>query len=411
MQKLILKLSSFSLLLSLLFLTSCGEDPIIDIPNFNGPSVDLTTGTGLVSNDVDLDTGETFKVQLVANQGESPLAVLRVYEGGALIDASRLELNGAPAPSNTIAIIAEADKAGFTYDLTITGVPEGVTNYEFEVEDEDGNKESASVNVTGISGALAITLDQSSTIDGATPNSLVAVPVTVTRGGSPLNTLTVYEDGVAIADESRLAFKDAGDKFSDNPLTLSDDDKDGFMEAVYIRVNSGSKVYRIEVADEAGNIASTEVTINAGTPINSEFVAVLVSNADGPDEGGLDLYNGQSVPSASDAAQVRDRGINTDLDLADNWRQEVEAVNGASLRLPDMNQPEGFQYANVDTKEAIVAAYESGEAVAATGKLSEGDLFLIENNGDYFLIEVRTVSKTDADNKDFYEFNIKQALK
>ena len=138
------------------------------------------------------------------------------------------------------------------------------------------------------------------------------------------------------------------------------------------------------------------------------FTTVVVNNADGPDEGGLDLDNGVSVPRDSDMAELRDRGIDINLPLADNWIQRLEPRNGAELRLPDTTG-DLLVYANVDSREAIVAEFDRGTSVTESEKLESGDLLLVKSGDDYYLVEVGTVNVTASDNTDFYELNIKQS--
>lgn len=411
MTKLFFKLSTFALLLSTIIMTSCGEDIGIPTPGANGPTARLVAGADLISSDADLNADASFKVQLSATQGDSPMKSLSIFENGTRIPQSRLEINGSPAAANPILIVTDADKASFTYDITISGLPTGVNNYEFEVTDDAGEAGSTSVNVTGNSEPLAISLQQSGTYDGVEPGSLVTIPISI-KGGATLNTISVTNNGVLV-DANDLAFKEAltATTFTTNPLTLDAEDQGGFEGNIYIRATSGNNTYSISVTDAAGTTASTDVTINAGTALDGEFMAILVSNADGPDTGGLDLYNGISVPRSSDAAQVVDQGINTDLAVESNWLQEIAPVNGATLRKPSSDQPEGFKYENIDTEEAIIAAYDSaGSNLTSSGKLSEGDILLVEDGGNYFILQIMTVSVTSNDNKDFYEINVKQAI-
>lgn len=416
MTKFLFRISFFSLFLSTLFLTSCDEDVTLPGgPSATPPSVSLLPGSDLISSDTDLDANSDFMVQLSASQGDALMNSLQIFENGVELETARMFINGAAAAANPILIVPEDEKASFTYDITITGLPAGVNNYSFEVTDVDGEVGATSVNVTGISEPLAISLQQSGNIDNATPGSLVAIPVTVTQGSALVSELSVTSAGTLL-DPSDLAFLEAnaGTTFTTNPLTLDEASQTGFDGSVYIRAGSGDGAYTITVTDASGGTASVDVVINASTPVTGEFTAVVLNNNSGPREGGLDLYNGVAVSTVSqaDRAQLEDQGIDNDLDFAENWLQELAPVNGARLRLAGSNQPEGFGYDSVNSQEAIVAAFESaGNDLDNSGKLAQGDILLVNSGDDYFILQIASINLTTNDNLDSYEINIKQAIR
>ncbi|MFK7932607.1 MAG: hypothetical protein AB8G22_03800 [Saprospiraceae bacterium] len=404
MTKLFFRLSVFSMLLATVFMTSCEEG--ITIPDPGTGAVAPTVSTSSFG-DEELNAGADFSTTVSASQGDAGMRDLEIFENGLKVETARLSIDGSPAAANPI-LLLDAAKASFSYDVTITNVPAGVNNYEFAVTDDDLEANSASVNVTGLSDPLAITLDQGNTFDGATPNTKISFPITVS--GNNLSSISVAENGTLMAADAL----NLGDVvFDANPYFLSADDQAGFQKNLLIRVASGNNVYTITITDAAGEKVSADLTVNAGTPLSGTFTAVVLNNNSGPEKGGLDLYNGIAVSTASefDQAQVVDQGINNDLPFADNWLQEVAPVNGARLRLAAGTQPEGFSFDSVDSQEAIVAAFDSsGEDVSNSGKLSEGDILLVNSGDDYFILQVATISVTTDNNLDFYEINIKQAI-
>ena len=68
---------------------------------------------------------------------------------------------------------------------------------------------------------------------------------------------------------------------------------------------------------------------------------------DGQQFGGLNLYTGASVRFDSPDAQVRDLGIDLGQSAANNWIQKIIPVNNAVLKVPGMNQPEGFSFESI----------------------------------------------------------------
>ena len=242
--------------------------------------------------------------------------------------------------------------------------------------------------------------------------NLVAANLSITAGSSKLSTIGVFEDG-NLMSAADLYYKDATTgQFTDNPMTFASEDEDIFDDNIFIRASMdvGPHTYTIEVTDAGGQVADLEITVNVGTPIDMEFMAVLVSNADGPNQGGLDLDGGTSVAFNSSDAEIRDLGIDLAQPLESNWKQQIEGVNGASIRTPDSSQPEAFDYDAVTTKDAIIAAYDAGDDVSQPS-VAVDDIFLVQRGEDYFILRVANIVVTTADNTDYYEFDVKQALK
>ena len=77
---------------------------------------------------------------------------------------------------------------------------------------------------------------------------------------------------------------------------------------------------------------------------------------------------------------------------------------------------ETFGYEGVIAKETIATVFDSGEAFTATnaaGELisavvNEGDMFVVQNGENYYLLLVTKVLVRDSDNEDSYTFNIKK---
>ena len=208
-----------------------------------------------------------------------------------------------------------------------------------------------------------------------------------------------------MVDAANLTF--GGIAFDANPLTLSGVNTDGFEEVVSITSqDKGTQTYTIEIKDEDGNTQTAEFDLT----VMIEYVAVIVNNADGPNLGGLDLDTGETVPRASDDAELRDKGIDTNLPISQNWIQEIEAVNGAEIKTPDLAMVENFSYENATTREIIVNAYDTGMALADGDKVEVGDMFVVKRGDDYFLLSAKEVIVKDSDNTDYYEFDVKQVL-
>jgi hypothetical protein len=276
--------------------------------------------------------------------------------------------------------------------------------------------------LTAKSGALAVTVEGDTEIQ-TTPESFTAVPLNVVSAGPILTTIGVTSGGSDVAVED-LRFNDADQaaEFGTNPLAFPAEFENGFDGTIYIKAPAtGSQDFRITVEDASGETASVDVTLKSTTSIDGEFTVVVINNADGPVGvlGGLDLRNASDVPETvtgnpSNPAYVNadlvDQGIDVALPANQNWIQKIMPVNGAVLRTPDQAQSEGFTYASADSKEAIVAAFDSGTAKTESDVVAVGDLFVVKKGDDHFLLQCTNVVVTPADNTDRYEFSVKQAF-
>ena len=394
-------------------LPSCTEDgdPIIDPPL--GPSVSLIADIDFLTGDATLSAGETFKVRLQAFTGDNQLNTISVTENGTAIahTMDRIKYNGQDDDANP-KLLFNADRDGFTWDIEVIAHADGLSTYEFIVTDEAGNNDAVSLNITIQSLPLLITQVGGTNVINTMPSNLVNVMVMVQKGANPLKNITVYQDGISIADLTRLRFKDIATNFTANPMPLTGDDVNGFSGEIYIRARAtaGTNIYTIEVEDEGGEFASLDLTFISGTPIDNEFTAILVSNADGENDGGLDLDAGISVPADSVVAEIRDLGIDLNQQTDRNWIQKIEPVNGAILRAFDPATIENFDFDAVTTKEAVIGAYDNSADISQSEVVNMDDLFTVRRGDDYFLLKVTKVEVTAADNDDFYEFSVKQAL-
>lgn len=404
----LLKLSSLFVLM--IILTGCPDDPVD--PTLS-PSVSFVTETDFLDADANVaNGGDVFKVKLSAVSGTAALKTLTVFEDGTKLSTDRFDVNGDPAAANPLLVLGD-DTNSFTWTVSVTAHDAGTVNYEFVVEDEGGLSDAASLNITigAVGGEVPKLTFEGDGMFMTSPGSLVSIAINAEVGSSPLSSIAVYEGGVLIPDADapdRLKIDDAATSFVSNPQPLAEGSKEGFATNLFIRSHetSGAITYTVEITDEAANTASFDVTISSGTPV-TETVAILVSNADGPNQGGLDLDGGTSVPSASTDAELRDLGIDLNQNPANNWIQKVEPVNGAELRIPDASQPEGFKYENITSTEAIQAAFDAGTSVTLSDKLEVGDVILVSSNGNTWILQVAVVNVTEADNTDSYEFNVK----
>ncbi|MDV7398345.1 hypothetical protein RZS08_43475, partial [Arthrospira platensis SPKY1] len=71
--------------------------------------------------------------------------------------------------------------------------------------------------------------------------------------------------------------------------------------------------------------------------------------------------------SAASEAEIRDLGIDCTINPAqqENWRSQIGSVNGTDMvKVNVAAQAEGFTFDKVETREVILAAYDTGIELA-----------------------------------------------
>lgn len=400
-------------------LFSCETDTGSVIPSTtNGPSSSLLAGTGIVSQDASVTLGTEFTVNLVSNQGDKPLKVLTVQEGGVTISLERVKVNGVAASSNPI-LLFNTDKTKLDYKITVKAHSDvSVKTYSFVVEDEAGKKDIKSLAITTVGVAPMIELKSADSL-GLAPNSLFSTTFKVTKGSSALKTIEVQENGVKIADLSRVYYDKITLPFTANPQTVLTEDKDLFAKSIIINspAVAGKYVYTFIFTDETGLTKSTKVTLSVGS--NVETIVGALLNSAGPDgTGGLDLDTGKSTGSIAASADIRDEGVDLGETLANNWKQQVSGVNGSVIKYVVKGQngvAADLTFAGVTTKEGVASLFAKGVDFTQkngtrliSNKIKVGDMLIVQSGTKYYLLNIKALNVTKADNDDEYVIDIKK---
>jgi hypothetical protein len=262
------------------------------------------------------------------------------------------------------------------------------------------------------------------------------VQVTATVGDNNLRTLTFLVDGVApgaadIGNYIKSITANGTPITPNNPLLITTNATGGFWDVEIVTFGQVLDVpveYGFEVEDEVGEIAFTSVIVtltDPGTPLDNTIPGVLLNQAGPAGTGGVNLETGMSTGSTVAESDLRDLGIDCDIDpgTAENWVQKIGSVNGTNLVSVDPTAlGEDFTFDKVETKEAIVAAYDAGAALAdgmevdcnpvavtdVSDVVSVGDIFAaLTSEGVYYLIQIDAVTPSFGDNNDQYEMTIK----
>ena len=134
------------------------------------------------------------------------------------------------------------------------------------------------------------------------------------------------------------------------------------------------------------------------------------------------MLDGSSTGSSDPLAHLRDEGVDLTMPIADNWIQRFRGINGSEVRVVNTDVlPEGFNFANVQFEEEITGAFDTGipltitndDGQLTTNNVQVGDLYVVRNSTNTFLIEITEVNvfgldaNGDPDNGDNYVMDIK----
>ena len=227
----------------------------------------------------------------------------------------------------------------------------------------------------------------------------------------------VGTEGVVI-DASRLELD--GVPFPDNPFFLDEEDRDGFVSNLTIRSqdNESLTTYIIAFFDEADELFQSEFTLDTRPQGNEVMtrVGVLFNSAGPAGFGGLDLDSGAGTGSTDPSAELRDSGIDNSLPLGENWLQTISGVNNTQVQylIPGQNGlPGDFTFGSVATDLDIQEAatygidFTSNTANGLTSDpINEGDMFVANRDGQFYIFVIREVNVTSDNNNDNYMMDI-----
>ena len=392
-----------------------------------GPSIGLVTDAGLVSANTTIPVNSNFTVRVSAQAGEAALNTFTVLENGAPIDFNTIQVSEPEVGANPVLLLNEAWKTGFTWDITIQGASEAVNNsYSFEVKDENDKIDVVFVNVTtevevAIVGPTAEAIAEGNFISGSAvfPSGVpFEVLLAAQSGSTPIQSVTILEDGLPIDDLTRLQAN--GQQFPSNPWVFSEGQADLDWVVSIRNAESGDHLYEIIVADENGETSVVPIEIfgqATGTSLTNSLTGRLLFNQAGPaGTGGINLFNGESVGSTDASAHLRDEGIDLSVGASVNWNQQISGANNSVIRLVSASsQPEGFSFEGIQFQEEIQDLFATGQELTLTNDAGRaitpfvivGDIFAVQNGADFFLVEVTNIVVSDDTNDDFYELSIK----
>lgn len=258
-------------------------------------------------------------------------------------------------------------------------------------------------------------LDESGAIVSDTtlePGGVFRVKLDLQKGDNPLKSVGIREDG-DLVPTTRIELN-SGFTTSQNSYLITGSDVDGLELIIDIEAHNaeGVRTYTFRVEDEVGETDEISLDVEVmmeevRTPIDTTATMILVNNADGMLQGGLDLDVPETVGADSDLAELRDLGIDLDMPVPSNWIRKIQPRNGATLAMLDTAS---FTFSEISFKDEVKALYDGGTEASVSPVLSSGDAFAIKRDNDYFVLILTEIVVTADDNNDYYQFDIKSAF-
>lgn len=415
MQRIFNSLLGLSLVFMVIFSAGCDGTGNGNGTDALGPTLTLAAGDDLVSTDasVPFATG-SFTVRIDVNDGDNTLNTLTITEDGNTIPATNLEFDNGNTTAQNPFLILGAAQSGTTYDVKVT--PSSLTanetrTYAFTVTDSNNKTATQSVSVTFAATPPTVTFGAGGLQADANISTRTApfsIQVVGSSTESQIASVAFYENDVLLpADSVRFG--------NDEPLTTNPElitpnvaNFDRTYTIHPVSPAAGARTYRVELTDAFGGVSSQSITITFFTP-TVESIEGILFNAGGPEgTGGLDLDNGQGTGSNDPAAELKDEGIDLSAPTnAENWKQQIRAINNAELRaLTPGNMPDGFNFNTVSTLEEVIAAFNAAQQITVSEEVSVGDMFAIKRGNNYYLMLVTEVNVTENDNGDNYVVSI-----
>lgn len=404
-----------------------------------GPTIQLNSGDELISFNQELPLAtESFLVSISGNDGDNALDNLTIQENGLTIPASRLTFRSGQTSNNPILLLGD-DASGFIYEVEIR--PEvataGDVTYDFRLEDITDRTANTSLIITYTSNPPLVELIPESGISGdAIITSILTdfnVGVQLSAGDDSIRTFTILEDG-EILDASRIIYLNPGFPAM-NPLVLLPEEQVGIsFNSLLIRPEDAVntvRTYTFRATDANGVVGETTITITFETPTTDLTFNMTGAffNSSGSGNGGLDLDNGMAVPFNNEASEIEDEGIDLNMGGTENWRAQISANNGTTLRIADLSTVgDGVAFDDVLLTSQINEAFDEGsqpngsddfpdadgdltDDEVVTNPLVAGDVLVVRKTGNgvlrTYLVRIDAVNRVASSNDDSYTVSIK----
>jgi len=272
--------------------------PIITTPLALG----LDGANGGFTSDVTLPNQTSFKVQLNATQGSSPLSTLTVFEDGTAVDASRLRFGtdnditvASDFPANPLALI-DGEKVAFNWFVWVDSQDSGSSTYSFQVADEAGEIEEVSLVITIFTGTPVSELSGQLLLNAGGPVGTGGINLLTGIGSGSMDASAhIRDQGIdtnlpadqnwkrRIAPVNNSAIRLAGADFPINDFNAVD-----FSEEIQLAFNNGVDIAETSVINigdifmvqtQTGEICLVTITdINQTDNNNDDFYELSIKH-------------------------------------------------------------------------------------------------------------------------------------
>jgi len=400
-----------------MFMTSCEEEPGGGTGGGNSTTGEPTL-TLNSSSELTLAPTEVFSVDFeAATKNDIALKFITVFEDGIEVPASRLTLDGTPFPANPVLLAGDLTLGGtYVVGIVAHSTAGQTVQYRVDVQAEDNATTSLFVNVTTAATPPTFEGAEPMTIEGLEQGSKNGFRLSATPGTGQLVSIEVRENDLLV-DPTRIEWDGATMMNADNPFMLGDPETSGFEDVllfITLPMEEGTFIYTMTLTDQFSStsvVTYTVTTAPSGTALETRNDVLL--NAAGPDgTGGLDLDEGLGTNSTSTIAEIKDNGADFDQPAALNWIQSISPVNGSTMKYlakGGVAINEGFSFDGAMFKEELASLLDGGQDLNgdATDKVQVGDVFIVENMGKIWILNVTEVIVTADNNDDQYRFDVR----
>jgi len=424
---------------ALFFVMACTDNTPIDpnqttgeierepIPRY--PRINFLDSLDALIVDSALPPGDTFKLMLMGDVGDSLLTRLTISANNEPLPAERLSINGQPVSGGAFSITG-AEQNGFIWEIDIVAQQEkNKVIYEFRLEDE-----TTRFNIVDILINTKITPFTPPVIDVGSEEVVrkltgesVEFNFTLEALGSPIESIHIYQ-GAGDVPQNRIKF--GGFEVPSNPFRLEGEDRRNFDKTIEIIGDTipGLQVYTVEFIDSLDNSYYREVALDAIRRVKClnevvlsfqqaldidkrKQVSALIENsnfqATDIRDFAEDLTQYERKITGTNNTEIRtlDSRLNIELDtikgeniLIDLWnigenltdfitRYDTTIITLETFTVDDMSMDTTFM-----TRDSIVI---DSTKFPISPQLNENDLIMA--NGDrIYLLEVKEIYESEA---------------
>lgn len=420
-------------------LGSCADEIVTDFP-----LAFLSEEENLLFSDTSLCVGQPFSVRVRMTAGSNNLTQFAVFENESLLSPDRITIEGSSSwqGQNPIALI-DGEQQALNYLITINPLSDSTETkfYFFRTVDEINQPAVASVGLD-IGFPTVELLDEPNVISSDSTLFIgedLKVRLQLTACWRDLENLEVLEDGMSLPDaqiEIRLA-ADSSVIGNQNPFPIRSADRSGSIYDIHIQpsaplVDSLERIYTFRLNNTRGQVGLDTIRIRYIEPTPLDLTspipgALLINQAAGEGNGGLDLDTGDLVDSKSEEAEIQDEGIILTNNPETNWRRQISVVNPEDTEMRKVR--DGFELSDFTFKEQLVNTFGTsitldgddnfsldvnGNATVSDGTQGEevsqqvdtGDIFILRRRGKYYVFQCIEIINEIGDNQDRYVFDI-----